>query len=450
MIDFIAAIELGSSKIAGIVGRKASNGSLQVLAYAQEDSSSFIRKGVIFNLAKTAQALTSIINQLEASLTGSIGKVYVGVSGQSMHTVLNVINRPLEQETIISQELVDAICDDNHSIPLVGMDILEVAPQEYRVGSIQQRDPIGIAGKNIEGHFLNIVARSAIKKNLVHSFEQAKIEVADLVISPLATARVVLTENEMKSGCVLIDFGADTTTVSVFKNDILRFLTVIPLGGNNITHDLTTLQLEEEEAESLKKQYGDVLYEEQGKDPLAVLTDDRNHSIELRVLNDIIAARAEEIIANVWNQIEYSGYSDKLLAGVVITGGGINLKNLDEMVRSQAKAKVRVARTIREEIVTDNEDLLPKNATLNTLFGLLASGTENCCVIKAQEKPVAGLFEDDEDLRRQEEEFKEKRKREKEKEEKEAKNETKKSKGSGLLKAFKRMSDGLFSDDEMK
>ena len=133
--EFIAAIELGSSKITGVAGKKNSDGSMQVLAYAQEDSSTFIRKGVIFNLDKTAQSLTSIINRLEGELKNSIAKVYVGIGGQSLRTVRNVVSRDLEEEAIISEELVSAIGDENIAVPVVDMDILDVAPQEYKVGN---------------------------------------------------------------------------------------------------------------------------------------------------------------------------------------------------------------------------------------------------------------------------------------------------------------------------
>ena len=261
--EFIAAIELGSSKITGVAGRKNSDGSMQILAYAQEDSSTFIRKGVIFNLDKTAQSLTSIINRLEGELKNSIAKVYVGIGGQSLRTVRNVVSRDLEEEAIISEELVNAIGDENVAIPVVDMDILDVAPQEYKVGNNLQANPVGLVGSHIEGRFLNIVARSSVRKNLEHCFQQAKIDIADQLIAPLVTANAVLTESERRSGCALIDFGADTTTISVYKNNILRFLTVLPLGGNSITRDITTLQMEEEEAERLKKAYGDAFYEEE-------------------------------------------------------------------------------------------------------------------------------------------------------------------------------------------
>lgn len=133
------------------------------------------------------------------------------------------------------------------------MSVLDVAPQEYKIDNNLQADPVGVAGKRITGNFLNIVARASLKKNLEHSFEQAKIEIADLLIAPIALANAVLTESEMRSGCALVDFGADTTTVSVYKNNMLRFLSVLPLGGNNITRDITALQMEEAEAEQLKR-----------------------------------------------------------------------------------------------------------------------------------------------------------------------------------------------------
>ena len=163
--DFIAAIELSSSKISGIAGKKNSDGSIQVLAYAREDASSFIHKGVIYNIDKTAQALTSITNKLENQLNNSIAKVYVGIGGQSLRTVKNAVSRTLEEEGIISQELVDSICDENLEVPLADMSVLDVAPQEYKIDNTLQADPVGVAGQHITGQFLNIVARASLKKN---------------------------------------------------------------------------------------------------------------------------------------------------------------------------------------------------------------------------------------------------------------------------------------------
>ena len=479
--EFIAAIELGSSKITGVAGRKNSDGSMQVLAYAQEDSSTFIRKGVIFNLDKTAQSLTSIINRLEGELKNSIAKVYVGIGGQSLRTVRNVVSRDLEEEAIISEELVSAIGDENIAIPVVDMDILDVAPQEYKVGNNLQANPVGLVGSHIEGRFLNIVARASVRKNLEHCFQQAKIDIADQLIAPLVTANAVLTDSERRSGCALIDFGADTTTISVYKNNILRFLTVLPLGGNSITRDITTLQMEEEEAERLKKAYGDALYEEDPEQEEATCKlDDDNRIIKVADLNNIIEARAEEIVANVWNQIQLSSYEDKLLAGIILTGGAANLKNLDETLRKRSKIeKIRMAKLPRNTVHASN-NILKKDGSQNTLFGLLFEGNQNCCLTETApqaapapsvSKPepevhkTVDMFEDDQELKEQariarlkkEEEEREaklaakeaeKLRKQKEKEEKERR---KREAGpSWIQRKIDSLTKEIFSDDDMK
>ncbi len=471
--EFIAAIELGSSKVTGIAGKKNSDGSMQVLAYAKEDSSSFIRKGIIYNLNKTAQSLTSIINRLEGDLKESIAKVYVGVSGQSLRTVRNVVSRDLKEETLISQELVDSICDENLEIPLIDMDILDVAPQEFKIDNYLPDTPVGVLGNHIEGRFLNIVARASIKNNLERCFEQAKIKIADLLIAPLVTANAVLSESERRSGCALVDFGADTTTISVYKSNILRFMTVLPLGGNSITRDITSLRIEEEEAERLKITYADATYEEEGEERATCPLEDGERTIELGTLNNIIGARVEEIIDNVWNQIQLSGYEDKLLAGIIITGGTANLKNLDEVLRKRTKIdKVRIARNIRNTLYADG-DLIKKDGTQNTLFGLLFEGKENCCLVEtrpatptaAAAEPV-NMFEEDEALKeqeaaareakkRREEEDKrrkedEKRRKEEEKRKKEEARKKKKEGPSWFEKTFNKISNEIFSDDDMK
>ena len=470
---------LGSSKITGVAGKKNSDGSMQVLAYAQEDSSTFIRKGVIFNLDKTAQSLTSIINRLEGELKNSIAKVYVGIGGQSLRTVRNVVSRDLEEEAIISEELVSAIGDENIAVPVVDMDILDVAPQEYKVGNNLQANPVGLVGSHIEGRFLNIVARTSVRKNLEHCFQQAKIDIADQLIAPLVTANAVLTESERRSGCALVDFGADTTTISVYKNNILRFLTVLPLGGNSITRDITSLQMEEEEAERLKKAYGDAFYEEEeDQEEATCKLDDDSRTIKVSDLNNIVEARAEEIIANVWNQVQLSGYEDKLLAGIIMTGGAANLKNLDEMLRKRSKIeKIRMAKLPRNTVHAPS-NVLKKDGSQNTLFGLLFEGNQNCCLTEtaAPQSPVTpkpepevhktvDMFEDDQELKEQariarlkkEEEEREakiaakeaeKLRKQKEKEEKERR---KREAGpSWIQRKIDSLTKEIFSDDDMK
>lgn len=395
--EFIAAIELGSSKIAGMVGKKDSDGNLVVLAYATESSSSFIRKGVIFNMDKAVSGVTSIINKLEETVGNTISKIYVGIGGQSFRSLKNVVSRDLKESIGITEDIVNSICDENREMKLADLDILDVVPHEYHIGSMQQIDPVGVLGNHIEGHFLNIVARSVIKKNLERCFADANIEIADdPFIAPLVTAEAVLSESERRLGCALVDFGAGVTTVSVYRKNLLRFLSVIPLGGSNITHDLSSLNIEEDEAEELKIHYGNALFEnvsDEGEEEIIHLRED-DRTLELSKINDIVEARSEEIMANVWNQILCSGYEGRLGAGLVFTGGGSNLRNLNEAFCKYTKhqnLKIRTALTVYDQPITGV--VIPTDGSQNTLLGMLLKGKENCCEQLIETPYVAPQFE---------------------------------------------------------
>ena len=392
--DFIVAIELGSSKITGIAGKKNPDGSIQVLAVASERSSDFIRKGVIYNLDKTAQSLKSIIKKLESSIKASIGRVYIGVGGQSLRTIRNTEVRHLEEETKISQELIDSIMDSNREVPIIDQEILEVAPQEYKVGINLIADPVGVPTDHIEGRFLNIISRNSLKQNIDKCFMQANVDIADYVTAPIAVADSVLTNAEKRSGCMLVDFGADTTTVSIYKNNILRHLAVIPLGGNNITKDICSQQIEEEEAEELKVRYGSAYTEPSADDDAKKYLLEGKCSIEADLLEDIVEARVNEILSNVWNQVVLSGYADKLLSGAVLTGGGSNLRNIEEAFTKISKIeKVRVAKDTQLTVKGAIE--LKKDGTQTTILSLLAAGRENCSLPEVvNETPVNNVAKD--------------------------------------------------------
>ena len=381
--DFIVAIELGSSKISGIAGKKLPDGSIQILATASENASGCIRKGVIYNLDKTTQSLTSIIKKLESTLKASIGKVYIGVGGQSLRTIRNTEVRHMEEETKISQELIDSLKDSNRNVPIVGHQILGVVPQEYKVGNDLIVDPVGVQTDHIEARFLNIIARNNVKDNVTKCCNSAPFEIAEDAedfIAPLALADAVLNSSEKRSGCVLVDFGADTTTVSVYKNNILRHLAVIPLGGNNITRDICSQQIEEEDAEALKIRFAQAYIEpKENEDENKSYRLENGTSINAILLEDIVEARLNEILDNVANQIVLSGYDNKLLAGAIITGGGINLKNMEEAFTKRTKIeKLRVAKDTH--IVLKGMEV-KKDGTNNTLIALLAAGKENCCLM---------------------------------------------------------------------
>lgn len=380
--DFVVAIELGSSKITGIAGKKNSDGSITVLAYAREDSASFIKRGMVYNIDKTAQCLNNIKQKLEKTLKASVGKAYVGIAGQSLHTMKNSVNLPLASGSIISKETIDELKMVNREATYADQELLQVIPQEYVVGTAKLVDPVGVVADNVEGRYLNIIARSSLRGNLLKSLNLAGIQVAEYFISPLALADCVLTDAEKRSGCALVDFGAETTTVAVFKNNILRHLAVIPLGGHNITKDIAGLQIEEEDAEELKLKYGSAYNENEDNTnnddtKQYPVTDER--TIDACMLNAIVESRVEEIIANIWEQIQQSSCGNELLAGVVLTGGGSNLKNLELAFNKRTNIeKIRIAKFVTQAIDAKNPDIKSKDGSLNTILALLIKGKDNC------------------------------------------------------------------------
>ena len=256
MAEFTVAIELGSSKITGIVGRKNTDGSISVLAIAQENGEACIRNGVVRNIEKTVQALSNIIKKLEATLKAHIAHVYVGFGGQSIIGVKNTNVRELSTESEVTQDMINELMDANRSMQYPDKQILDAVTLEYKVDNQYQAEPpVGVPCKRLEGNFLNILCRKEFYRRLKKCFDQANISILDMYISPLALADSVLTEAEKRGGCALVDLGADTTTVSIFHRNILRKLSVIPLGSSNITKDLASLQIEESDAERLKLKY---------------------------------------------------------------------------------------------------------------------------------------------------------------------------------------------------
>ncbi len=376
--EFIVAIELGSSKITGIAGKKNLDGSISILAVVQEDSTSCIRKGVVYNIDKTVMCLTNIIKKLETTLKSKISQVYVGVGGQSIRSMKNVIVKEMEKETVVTHEMVNELMDNNRNMSYPEQEILDAATQEYKVDQQYQLDPVGIQCSRLEGNFLNILWRKSFYRNLNKCFDQAGIAIAEMYLAPLAMADSVLTETEKRAGCVLVDLGADTTTVSVYYKNILRHLAVIPLGSNNITKDIATLQMEETDAERMKLKYGSAYTDNSDIDNSLSLSIDQDRSIMSRDFINIVEGRLQEIIENVWFQVP-NEYIDKLLGGIVITGGGSNMRNIESAFRNHTHIdKIRVARFITTTVHASQMEITAHNGMMNTVLGLLEKGDMNC------------------------------------------------------------------------
>ena len=378
MADFIVAIELGSSKMTGIAGRKNLDGSINVLAVVKEDSTDCIRKGIVYNIDKTAQALMTIVKKLENNLKTKITHVYVGVGGQSIRSVKSVNVKNLPVETTVSQDMINELMDANRNMSYPEQEILDAATQEYKVDSQYQIDPVGIQCTRLEGNFLNILWRKTFYRNLNKCFDNAGIAIAEMYLAPLALAESVLTTAEKRSGCMLVDLGADTTTVSVYSKNILRHLAVIPLGSNNITKDIASLQMEDKDAENMKIKYGCAYTDNDDIDNTKKYPIDNDRSVDSRKFIEIVEARMLEIIENAWYQIP-NEYVDKLLGGIVLTGGGANMKNIEQAFRNTTHIdKIRVAKFVTQTINSNNPAITAHDGTMNNILGLLAKGDMNC------------------------------------------------------------------------
>ena len=376
--EFIVAIELGSTNIIGVAGKKNIDGSISILSVIKEDSTSCINKGVVYNIDKTVQCLTNIIKRLETSLKAKVAQVYVGVGGQSIRSVKNTLIKELPLDTVVTLDMVNELMDANRSMTYPAQEVLDAITQEYKVDAQYQLDPVGIQCTRLEANLLNILWKKSFYRNLNKCFDNAGIAIAEMYLAPLALADSVLTDVEKRVGCVLVDLGAETTTVSVYYRNILRHLAVIPLGGNNITIDIASLQMDDENAEKIKLKYASAYTDSKDIDENLKYSIDEDRQVDSKTFIEIVEARLEEIIKNVWYQVP-SEYTDKLLGGFIITGGVSNMKNIEKAFKQHTGVdKIRIANFVQETINSNIPEITAHDATMNTVLGLIAKGDMNC------------------------------------------------------------------------
>ena len=378
----IVAIELGSSKISGVAGQIMTDGSLKVLAYAGVPSSSCIRHGAVYNLDKTANAIAEVVERLNAILSTSIEKVYVGYNAKGLKSIISRVEHQFDEETVVSQDVIDDMFQQCSEIEYDGYVNLFQESQEYVVDNKRgtETDPIGVACRSLGGSYLNILLKKQVADYIAQCFMMAQVEIVDGYVAPMSEADSILTDDDRQQGCVLVDYGADTTTVSVYKNGMLRYLRVIPLGSALITRDLAAiLKIEPEQAEQIKCTYGLCnLIGSQDAGETIMINDSK---VLLKDIGDIIEARNEEIIRNVCAQIKASGYGEVLYAGIVLTGGGSQLRQLDQ-VFVKLMPSMRRPRVVTEPTcgVTWIEPSWKRgDGSQLALLSVMAEGDENCC-----------------------------------------------------------------------
>lgn len=385
--DFIAAIDLGTNHIVGIVGSKNSAGVFSVLAYEMESSASCVRRGTIYNVDESANRIKRLILKLENKIGGAnrINQVYVGVGGQSIQAIDHVVVKT-PKEGIVTQEDLQEMEDECERFNPEMLDVLTIVSPDYFLDGKQEQNPVGVLASRIEAHYKLIVARPSVRRNIVTSIsDKAKKDIAGLVVSPLALSNVVLSDDEKDLGCALIDFGAGVTSLSVYKNNRLQDLKVIPFGSNLITRDIMTLHVVESEAERLKATYGSAVANKENDYTIKLNTAEGMgaREVSLSDLNIIIESRTKEILENVLAALKRTGLKESLGAGIIIAGGGAYLKNLPEVIRELFEMDVRIG-TLRKGIIENSS--FANNPELMVAIGLMLSGTKNCAEIIVEEK----------------------------------------------------------------
>ena len=376
--DIIVAVELGSTAIRGIAGKREPDGTMRILAFAQEETNDCIRKGLVDNIDKTTQAISHVIKKINEELGITTKRIFVGLSGQSLRTMENKVPYQFAEKTIIDNKLIDQLKEINNGVVYPQAKIHDVIPQEYKIGNRYIQDPVGMQCEQIEARFVNVVARNGMSENVERCVKNAGLEVADLFISPICLADCLLNANEKRSGCALVDIGADTTTISVYYSNILRHLVVIPLGGSNVTTDISTKSIELGEAEQLKLKYGTAWHESEEEPSKNKIQLSYDRTITEGELYNITEARYEEIIVNIWAHIKQ--YNDKLLSGILLTGGASKAKNLVKAITeyTQTDKQVRLVKGMPMNISHAYNVHIPEDNNLNTLMALLLKGDQNC------------------------------------------------------------------------
>jgi cell division protein FtsA len=344
----VVGLDIGTTKIACIVGRRDEHGKIEILGMGKSDSIG-VTRGVVTNIALTIDSIKKAVQEAENKSGVEIKTVNVGIAGQHIKSLQHRGIRTrdsVEQE--ISQADVDALIEDMYKLVMPpGEEIIHVIPQEYIIDYEQGiKDPIGMAGIRLEANFHVITGQVAAAKNIYKCVERAGLKVEQLTLEPLASSEAVLSDEEKEAGVVLVDIGGGTTDIAIFQDGIIRHTAVIPFGGNVITEDIKEgCTILKNQAELLKIKFGSALASQNLDTEIVSIPGLRGREpkeISLKTLAHIIEARMQEIIEHVYYEIKNSGYEKKLIAGIVITGGGAQLKHLTQLVEYMTGMDTRI------------------------------------------------------------------------------------------------------------
>jgi cell division protein FtsA len=380
--EIIVGLDIGTTKIACIVGRINEYGKVEIIGMGRSDSLG-VRNGVVSNIHQTVDSIKRAVDIAAEKSGEEINDVLVGIAGQHIRSLQHrgMLTRKLkDQDEEISQKDIDDLIEDmNQLVMQPGEEIIHVLPQEYIVDSEHGiKDPIGHAGVRLEANFHIITGKVNAVRNIYRSVSKADLHVTQLVLEPLASADAVLSHEEKEAGVVLVDIGGGTTDIALFQDGIIRHTAVIPFGGNIITDDIAAgCSILRKHAEQLKVKFGSALSSDSMENQIVCIPGFSGRDpkeISVRNLSNIIQARTEEIVEQVIYEIKSSGYEKRLIAGVVLTGGGSQLKNLTQLVEYLTGYETRIGYP-NEHLGKDNDETL-SSPMYATGIGLVLKGYE--------------------------------------------------------------------------
>jgi len=387
--DIVTAVDIGTTKVVAIAGRKNKNGKIEVIGMGQAISTG-VKRGSVLNIEETANAVQEAVNLAEERSGVRFKNVFVGIAGQHIKSMRNRGYKFIDASVgEIKQEDVDELTHDMYKIPLeAGEEILHVIPQNYIVDNeTGVKNPVGMSGKRLEANFHIVIGQIAHARNIQKCIERSNLNVMKLILEPLASADAVLTDDEKEIGVALIDIGGGTTDIAVYYDGIIRHTAVIPFGGNMVTKDIKEgCAILQRYAEQLKIQYGSALADIAPDDKVVTIpgiSGRDSKEISFKTLAHIIQARMEEIIDGFTFELENSGYSEKLGAGIVLTGGGAMMKNLSQLVTFKTGMDVRIGLPSKSMAPGMSKEVL--QPMFSTSVGLLLKGFENAEIIPVPE-----------------------------------------------------------------
>jgi len=335
--EIVVSLDIGTTKIAAMVGKKNEHGKIEILGVGKTESNG-VKRGIVSNIAQTTDSIRIAIKKAEDQSGVDIKVVNVGIAGHHIRSLQQswfIARDNVEEE--ISQKDIDTLIDDMYKLQMLpGEEIIHVLPQEYTVdGEKGSENPMGMHGSRLGADFHVIIGQVAAAKNIFKCAEKAGLKVSDLILEPLASSEAVLSQQEKEAGIALVDIGGGTTDIAIFQDRIIRHTAVIPLGGKKITEDIMeSCSIIKDKAERLKIQFGSALASETQENEIVAIPDlsgKKPKEISVMNLAHIIEARMKDIVELIYYEIKNSGYENKLFEGIVVTGGGSQLKHISQL-----------------------------------------------------------------------------------------------------------------------